>query len=179
MTELGVAVELDVSGRELELVVARYRDSIGAAQQLVALERSEWKTFDDAVSDKRRLDWFEMNGNGSVRSSSGIGMLQDSDLMQFDFQGSSFGALGSPQYGHSTPAQITFQSSHSQLSLASPSSLASRRSGWSQKSRGKDARSETSGVWAEDDDAWLGCVCGEIHPEPVRVFWIQCDDCHS
>ena len=187
MTELGVAVELDVCGRELELVVARYRDSVGASQQLVTLERSEWKAFDDAVKDKRRLDWFEMNGNGSVRSSQSIEMLQGNHLMQFDFQGNSLRPLGSPQCNHSAPAQIYFQNPsrgsqqhlNSQLSQASPTSLASRRSGQSQKSRSRDARSDASGVWAEDDDAWLGCVCGEIHPEPIRVFWIQCDDCHS
>jgi hypothetical protein len=26
------------------------------------------------------------------------------------------------------------------------------------------------------DEPWMGCVCGETHPAPIEVFWIQCDD---
>lgn len=29
------------------------------------------------------------------------------------------------------------------------------------------------GVWDGDEVPWLGCVCGETHPKPIVVFWIQ------
>ena len=29
------------------------------------------------------------------------------------------------------------------------------------------------------DEPWMGCVCGETHPEPIVVFWIQCDFCRA
>ena len=88
MTELGVSVELGVCGRELELVVARYRDSEGAAQQLAALEQSEWNSFDQAVGDKRRLDWFEMNTPGA-KPSPRITMLEENEFSPLAFRGGS------------------------------------------------------------------------------------------
>jgi len=30
-----------------------------------------------------------------------------------------------------------------------------------------------------DENPWLGCVCGNTHPHPIRVFWIQCESCES
>ena len=33
---------------------------------------------------------------------------------------------------------------------------------------------------AEDDEnPWLGCVCGKTHPHPIKVFWIQCEGCDA
>lgn len=37
--------------------------------------------------------------------------------------------------------------------------------------------------WDEDENAWLGCVCGEIHTRGDGshgdIFWIQCESCSS
>jgi hypothetical protein len=34
--------------------------------------------------------------------------------------------------------------------------------------------------WEEDENAWLGCVCGKIHSKSrTGVFWIQCEACKS
>ena len=30
-----------------------------------------------------------------------------------------------------------------------------------------------------EDDPWLGCVCGQTHPHPIKVFWIQCEGCDA
>ncbi len=30
-----------------------------------------------------------------------------------------------------------------------------------------------------DENPWLGCVCGNTHPYPIKVFWIQCELCES
>jgi len=32
---------------------------------------------------------------------------------------------------------------------------------------------------SDDDNPWLGCICGIEHPEPIVVFWIQCDACSA
>lgn len=185
MTELGLSVELDVCGRELELVVARYRDPEGAAQQLVALEQREWASFDNAVVNKRRLSWFEMN-SPDAKPSTRLRMLEENDFSPFALRGNnrdSLGTFGSPQVGQASlqnQPRVQQQLTPSRLSLASPGSLASRRTEQgSQKSAGMRSRSGDSKVYDDDDEAWLGCVCGEIHDEPVRVFWIQCDDCRS
>ena len=33
--------------------------------------------------------------------------------------------------------------------------------------------------WEKDENAWLGCVCGEIHKKSDNMFWIQCESCNS
>mmetsp|Transcript_28908 Transcript_28908/g.69674 ORF Transcript_28908/g.69674 Transcript_28908/m.69674 type:complete len:1209 (-) Transcript_28908:103-3729(-) len=30
-----------------------------------------------------------------------------------------------------------------------------------------------------DENPWLGCVCGQTHPHPIKVFWIQCEGCDA
>lgn len=30
-----------------------------------------------------------------------------------------------------------------------------------------------------DENPWLGCVCGNTHPHPIKVFWIQCEGCEA
>ena len=30
-----------------------------------------------------------------------------------------------------------------------------------------------------EDDPWLGCVCGQTHPHPIKVFWVQCEGCDA
>jgi len=36
------------------------------------------------------------------------------------------------------------------------------------------------GRWGNDpiDVPWHGCVCGQVHERPTKVFWIQCDVVH-
>ena len=31
----------------------------------------------------------------------------------------------------------------------------------------------------DDENPWLGCVCGKTHPSPIRVFWVQCESCEA
>lgn len=31
------------------------------------------------------------------------------------------------------------------------------------------------GKWEGQHSSWNGCVCGDVHPYPIDVFWIQCD----
>eukprot|EP00980_Cylindrotheca_fusiformis_P023950 scaffold11242_cov106-Cylindrotheca_fusiformis.AAC.4 len=31
------------------------------------------------------------------------------------------------------------------------------------------------GEWEGQYTRWNGCICGNVHPHPVEVFWIQCD----
>lgn len=42
-----------------------------------------------------------------------------------------------------------------------------------------DSTSEVEPEWEDDENPWLGCVCGEIHESPIPVFWIQCDGCDA
>jgi hypothetical protein len=31
----------------------------------------------------------------------------------------------------------------------------------------------------DDENPWLGCVCGKTHPHPIKVFWVQCESCDA
>jgi hypothetical protein len=31
----------------------------------------------------------------------------------------------------------------------------------------------------DDENPWLGCVCGKTHPHPTKVYWIQCESCDA
>lgn len=37
----------------------------------------------------------------------------------------------------------------------------------------------TQNEWEEDENPWLGCICGTTHKKPISVFWIQCDACDA
>lgn len=42
--------------------------------------------------------------------------------------------------------------------------------------------SSTEDEYKEEEGAenpWLGCVCGQTHPHPIKVFWIQCEGCDA
>jgi hypothetical protein len=209
MTELGAGIELDVCGRHLELVVSRYKNRVGATRQLVTKERHERESFYDAINDRSRLDWYEVNPHSG--NAFNVDMQQASDMTPLDpldSQGSlrdsfDFRAIDDSQQDPSaegnsvTPAAIEQvgmspnktrgleQFSLSQISLTSPNSLVSYQDeGGSEKAKtkeidGDESHTENCTDDDNDDNCCLGCVCGEIHPEPIRVFWIQCDDCHS
>jgi hypothetical protein len=38
-----------------------------------------------------------------------------------------------------------------------------------------DSIQKNHGGWEGQCTPWNGCICGEIHPPPIEVFWIQCD----
>jgi hypothetical protein len=68
---------------------------------------------------------------------------------------------------------------HSQGSMSSqktmPKTGAKENAGSQESDVSKGAESD----WSDDGNAWLGCVCGEIHNEKIPVFWIQCFSCES
>ncbi len=37
----------------------------------------------------------------------------------------------------------------------------------------------TEKEWDDDENPWLGCICGETHKKPIKVFWLQCDSCDA
>jgi hypothetical protein len=45
---------------------------------------------------------------------------------------------------------------------------------------GSDASSgDECDAFDDDENPWLGCVCGKSHPKPIKVFWIQCESCDA
>ena len=60
-----------------------------------------------------------------------------------------------------------------------------RRSNGNSKSVDTDYSDESSAFNSQEEDEnddenpWLGCVCGRTHPPPIKVFWIQCESCEA
>ena len=48
-----------------------------------------------------------------------------------------------------------------------------------QQAQGEEKTSDEEPEWDDDDNPWLGCICGETHAKPTPVFWIQCDSCDA
>jgi hypothetical protein len=53
---------------------------------------------------------------------------------------------------------------------------------------GRDNDDDDEDIWDDDENPWLGCVCGGTHEDDeentsscsrVHKFWIQCDDCQA
>ena len=41
------------------------------------------------------------------------------------------------------------------------------------------ADEDESCLWDDNEDPWLGCICGETYIRPFVIFWIQCDSCDA
>ena len=215
MTELGLSIELEVCGPELELVVSRYKHSTSSASQALTKDRQTWESFDREMNDSRRLDWYEVNAP-TPGASSGADNLPQMDLMPLDFQSSANRTpmvadtdeprderfaeemVSEEDQSHSsTPSEQERSSPHqtetkgfSQITFSqfSPTSETSEThlpntqkpavEGHPQDEVEED-KSSDSECWSDDDEAWLGCVCGEIHPDPIPVFWVQCEECNA
>ena len=46
------------------------------------------------------------------------------------------------------------------------------------ESSGSEEENQYNGGYG-DENPWLGCVCGRTHPLPIKVFWIQCEECDA
>lgn len=79
-----------------------------------------------------------------------------------------------------------FENSCSQQQSTPDDGLSSTIELISPRSKSALANSGSTG-WNEDlendQNAWLGCVCGQIHSSQdrrsARMFWIQCENCHA
>ena len=67
MTEAGLELELELSGRSLHLVVAQYKHSPGTARQLATLEMEMTAVMDQDMCDDRVVGWREI-GYGTLET---------------------------------------------------------------------------------------------------------------
>lgn len=192
MSEEGLSLELEMCGPVLVLVVARCK-SVASPEQRLAAEQEAFHDIDRATNDELNLDWIDVglsrneipqrheqeqasveDDGGSVPSVLPTNKTTSEDRLVASPLSDKRGGTGSRSAGF--PAKIPSvtsskpmpdQSTRVKRSLSPPASPAT------------SITSKPLSASEDDGNAWFGCVCGEIHKNPVPVFWVQCDHCGS
>lgn len=197
MTETGLSIELDVCGPQLVIVVSRYKHGPNARKHVAEEESNAWRAGDESMNAGRLQDWTEigaveedasrevqlvakaperLNREEASVSRKGIATSVDQapDKVHETLKG--FKPFSSDETSQaSLDDEATSCCSVAPVNRKQPTNTAHQ----TQETDGNGSTEEEGDGWEEDDDPWLGCVCGEIHPSPIPVFWIQCDVCDA
>ena len=195
MTEVGFELAMETSGVEVILGVSRYRFPTLVDRLNADLENETWVTLDRNLTDKRNLDWSELDlaSNGTGIDTESLNRMEPA----FRFKDMALTVDDSPPSGYTHPhiedhdlSPVMVQ--HDSINIeALPENLPISKCEKDSLHEGtesddeidvddasKDASFESED-WENDDNPWIGCVCGKIHEAPAVVFWIQCESCDT
>jgi hypothetical protein len=176
MTEVGLQIELETSGVELILAVSRYRFPNLISQMYAVRQNSIWFNLEEKIGDRRVVSWSELN-LASDNQTIDDAALRSREITLIE---------GTPKRAHipifssacnedESPGILkhTSKTSHDANTMSRVDQcLAS-----SESNKSSEETTFESENWEDDDDPWIGCVCGETHEVNVCMFWIQCDLC--
>lgn len=202
MTQVGVELELETCGPRLVLAVSRYRHADDVAKSFAATEHEMLAIMDNAAKDNRLIGWLEVGNtkppprlSANEKSSD----QDDGDEKLGDRAESSRNERAQRDRPAAADADIidinndedSYEVFHvmedrklpqERCVVASPEDHPSSVAGLQHAatSTNSESEDEESKDWEEDENAWLGCVCGEIHSgSRNNIFWIQCEECES
>ena len=193
MTEVGLELEMETSGVEMILVVSRYRFPSLVDRLKADLENDTWATLDRNLQDKRNLGWSELDlsskdkciNDGPLQRMEESGQSQDSAAILDDLPPDDMLAHfqeNLSMYQETEQGAICIESFQEKFSMP----LETEHGPMSSEPREEIDADDTSNAaslksddWDNDDNPWVGCVCGEIHASPAVVFWIQCEACDT
>lgn len=192
LTQLGIEVEIETACSELVLVLSRYRFRDKLATEAASEEKRKWADISDALGDKARLEWCEVDCTSKLPSN----LLQlDSQQRSFvDDESSANNSMASEEgsshhssvdecevlpHSEPDPNTICLTQASSEMSPACETKQPAETDLKEKTIEERVDGSNDDDEWAQDDDAWAGCVCGVVHESPTPVFWIQCDTCRS
>jgi hypothetical protein len=203
MTMAELQIEFDVCGSELLLTVSRFdiheTESNQGPGTLQDLEM-EWSNVGACASLKRKRVSFGDDRISEVEACS-IGIEKDNtgdNYSDCELRGVEVGdyiADPQPMTKKSRPQKHTSEkvspldaTSHDENEF-SPKRIASNRSlrdriddntlSSAATKDGGDGKEDSDDSEDGDENPWLGCVCGNTHPHPIKVFWIQCEGCEA
>ena len=188
MTEFGVHLEITTSGTSLNLVVSRYKHADNAQKKFVEAERHMMHVMDAAARDDRLIGYIEIGNGASVpslgrdrgkqqspsnRNSKATEAVEESASLVSPMQEDKGHRLEEDHEEDCPVVDSTTVAHHQVLSQEVESS--------SKESSDTLSDDDASGSeqWNRDENAWNGCVCGEIHDNRYKKFWIQCESCDS
>ena len=182
MTELDLAVDIDVCTSDLILVISKYKGKYTSS----AVDSSVWQPVDDG----RSLNWTEIEAQSLSHSMITPEIENCSNSVTGKMNHLSFSTTLSPPYLSNEEISVTIdeknetdQKSNSTVSdsnsLDGNCSYNKKRETNIKPDEIDCADDDESCLWDDDEDPWLGCICGETHVKPCVVFWIQCDSCDT
>lgn len=199
MTQVGVELELETCGPRLVLGVSRYRHADDMAKAFAATEHEMLAIMDNAAKDNRLIGWLEV-GNAKPpprpaandqeggdeklgdRAESNRNETAQRDRPALAANANIIDINDDEDLNAGYHSTVDRKLPHERRVVASPEDYPvcaseSQHAGKSTNSRSED---EESKDWEEDDNAWLGCVCGATHSGSRNsIFWIQCEACES
>ena len=200
MTELELEVLLDMSGPELILAVSKYSDTVKGTEDIDIVSRS--------LGDKmlsKGLGWNELGEgeNDIFYSDSKIcepnihcdELITDNktlyhcdssdsvDLIEKDDNTTEIKITKDVDYDLIVAPSSGQENGFSldERSIDQPTIEDENETDDDNKSLGQDTDidGDCTETWSDDENPWLGCICGKTHRKPTAVFWIQCDDCQA
>ena len=190
MSQGEVDAEIEASGRVLLLAVSRYKHARDAARKIAAIEQQVLGAIDSAARDRQVLGWMEV-GHGSQESNLEVTrstLVEDCSRNRRGLVDGD-GVNGYPKAkpnddatNHETGKVDSSPPSQTRDPVAIQTPLPERDLSPSstilKETKNSDSGSED---WEEDENPWMGCVCGVVHDKSKKdcVFWIQCDSCQS
>lgn len=205
MTQVGVELELETCGPRLVLGVSRYRHADDVAKAFAATEHEMLAIMDNAAKDYRLIGWLEVgnakppprpaanekksdqddgdeklgdraeSNRNETAQRDWLALAADADIIDI-----SNDEDDDSNAGHHVMEDRKLP--HERRVVASPENCPFSAFGLQHaaKSTNSESEDEESKDWEDDDNAWLGCVCGEIHSgSRSNIFWIQCEACES
>ena len=182
MTELDLAVDIDICTSDLILVISKYKGKYTSS----AVDSSVWQP----VDDERSLNWTEIEAQSLSHSMITPEIEICSDSVTGKINHLSFSTTVSPPYLSNEEITVTIDEKNEtdQKSNSTVSDSNSLDGNYSYNKKRETnikpdeidcADDDESSLWDDDEDPWLGCICGETHVKPCVVFWIQCDSCDT
>ena len=203
MTMAELQIEFDVCGSELLLTVSRFdiheTESNQGPGTLQDLEM-EWSNVGACASLKRKRVSFGADRISEVEAGS-IGIEKNNiedNYSECDLRGVEVGDyIVDPQpmtkntqpQKHANEQMLPINAESHDENEISPTRIASNRSSRDRiddstlsstaTKDGGDGKEDSDDSEDGDENPWLGCVCGNTHPHPIKVFWIQCEGCEA
>lgn len=163
MTELELAVELDICGQDVIIIVAPCRLPNNHKDNP---QTNKWSSVDPSKS----LQWCDI-GNSPAYSTKDD-MTSDFEIKEDLFLSRFSGVSISKTCSYDTQNVDRSRKSSTHAMLTKDISPKPGNRSISSNENNQDD-------WSNDENPWLGCICGETHEKPESVFWIQCDSCDA
>jgi hypothetical protein len=193
MTEFGVRLELETSGEQLLLLVSRYKFSLAVHHREVKAEKRDLELLDRDLNDDRLMDWVELGEGKTVAVDGGDDVPGQTSSLGVSAALARLGPTGPNRRNLGPTVMLAPSESSADESESSPltparvakenpsnrldSGVTNPKSPMRPPAEADSVSSQSTVGW--DGNAWQGCVCGQIHDPPTKVFWIQCDVCES
>lgn len=184
-------VEVDTTGAELTVVVARYKYSDRNAWRSLMVEHQHRKLEDHQLMDTEEnlLKWVDLGAltpprshqPGSLACQTQCYRLSQTSAVSSDHQDDysiTSESLAGDTIIRPGCKRLTFPQS---IELEKARAAAADTDEQQQKLKAHlpgPVEEESDMDWSDDGNAWCGCVCGQSHTSSCK-FWLQCDRCGS